>query len=301
MQSIKMEQQPILNDRNKQEYPTMHTAEQNKWPHRFVQWLQTYWWLPPILFVLLSATAILTLKCGSARWIQFLAVVVWLLSIPLILVHLVILIKDKHWLKFICSLAIEIVPVGIIGVLLAIKGFKHTWNLIAMLLASLLWPAVDPSDGFGKEHPIPEGLEYSIPLGIKSEVIDGEWNTLFEEPLVDSTDTASYLQIWKDYEGGRYTYDFSYPALPAGTVFLKCYEAGDNIPLSTDVMRRNTFVPCTATLSFSTIVSKREFVIYEGDWGDYYAVRVEVWHRDSVTHQESKLTEKVYRMEGWMR
>lgn len=260
-----------------------------------------FWWLPPILFVLLSATAILTLKCGSARWIQFLAVVVWLLSIPLILVHLVILIKDKHWLKFICSLAIEIVPVGIIGVLLAIKGFKHTWNLIAMLLASLLWPAVDPSDGFGKEHPKPEGLEYSIPLGIKSEVIDGEWNTLFEEPLVDSTDTASYLQIWKDYEGGRYTYDFSYPALPAGTVFLKCYEAGDNIPLSTDVMRRNTFVPCTATLSFSTLVNKREFVIYEGDWGDYYAVRVEVWHRDSVTHQESKLMEKVYRMEGWMR
>ena len=66
-------------------------------------------------------------------------------------------------------------------------------------------------------------------------------------------------------------------------------------------MRRNTFVPCTATLSFSTLVNKREFVIYEGDWGDYYAVRVEVWHRDSVTHQESKLMEKVYRMEGWMR
>ena len=118
-----------------------------------------FWWLPPILFVLLSATAILTLKCGSARWIQFLAVVVWLLSIPLILVHLVILIKGKHWLKFICSLAIEIVPVGIISVLLAIKGFKLSWNLISMLLASLLWPAVDPSDGFGKEHPIPEGLE----------------------------------------------------------------------------------------------------------------------------------------------
>ncbi len=53
--------------------------------------------------------------------------------------------------------------------------------------------------------------------------------------------------------------------------------------------------------SFSKIVDKQKFTIYEGDWGDYYAVRVEVWHRDASTKNETKLLEKIYHMEGWMR
>ncbi len=254
-----------------------------------------------MLFVLQSVVVILVLKCGSCRWIQLLMVAVWLLVLPFLLVQLIALIKGKCWLKSVCSLVIEMVPVGVVGVWLAIKGIKVTWRFVAMILASLLWPFVDPSDGFGKEHFIPEGLEYSIPLNHNTTVKDGEWITHYEEPMIDSTDVDSYLQIWNDSEGGRYLYDFSYPALSAGTIYLKCYEYSENIPLSTDVMRRNTSVPCTTTHSFSTLVSKREFVIYEGDWGDYYAVRVEVWHCDSATRQETKLTEKIFRMEGWMR
>ena len=53
--------------------------------------------------------------------------------------------------------------------------------------------------------------------------------------------------------------------------------------------------------SFSKIVDKQEFTIFEGDWGEYYAVRVEVWHCDASTKKETKLLEKIYRMEGWMR
>ena len=43
------------------------------------------------------------------------------------------------------------------------------------------------------------------------------------------------------------------------------------------------------------------FTIYEGDFEHYYAARVEVWHRDAATHQERKLAEKIYRVDGWMR
>lgn len=46
---------------------------------------------------------------------------------------------------------------------------------------------------------------------------------------------------------------------------------------------------------------QQEFTIYEGDWGDYYAARIEVWHKDAQTGMERKLMEKVYRVEGWMR
>ena len=53
--------------------------------------------------------------------------------------------------------------------------------------------------------------------------------------------------------------------------------------------------------SFSKLVDKKEFTIYEGDWEDYYAARIEVWHYDKATGKEKKLVEKIYRVEGWMR
>lgn len=91
------------------------------------------------------------------------------------------------------------------------------------------------------------------------------------------------------------------PPLPAGTVFLRCFEAGKNEPLSADELGEWSKVSHPATAYFSKIVDKKEFTIFEGDWGEYYAVRVEVWHRDSATRKEQKLTEKYYRLEGWMR
>ncbi len=269
--------------------------------HRFAQGLRRRWWVVPILFVLQSVAVILAIRCGAVRWMQAFAVAVWLVFLPVLLFHMIVLVRGRLWMKLVGSFVMELIPAGVVGVFLAIKGVKLTWRVFAMFLASILWPFVDPSDGFGKEHFIPEGLEYSIPLNHNTTVKDGEWITHYEEPVIDSTDTASWLQIWNDNEGGRYLYDFSYPALLAGTIYLKCYEVGDNILLSENVMRRNTSVSCSATESFTRLVEKREFVIYEGDWGDYYAVRVEVWHKDSATRKEHKLMEKVYRMEGWMR
>ena len=60
-------------------------------------------------------------------------------------------------------------------------------------------------------------------------------------------------------------------------------------------------VSIESTKTFSQVVDKKEFTIYEGDWGDYYAARIEVWHRDANTGEEKKLMDKVYRVEGWMR
>ena len=277
------------------------SEEKHSLMHRFEQWLRRRWWVVPILFVLQSVAVILAIRCDAARWLLASAVVVWLLFVPVLLIHMIVLVRGRHWMKLIGSFVMELIPAGMVGVFLAIKGVKLTWRVFAMFLASILWPFVDPSDGFGKEHPIPEGTEYCIPLESHLNAVDEEWMADYEEPVIDSTDTASWLQIWNDNEGGRYLYDFSFPALPAGTLFLKCYEVGDNIPLSENVMRRNTSVSCSATESFTKLVEKREFVIYEGDWGDYYAVRVEVWHKDGATRKEHKLMEKVYRMEGWMR
>jgi hypothetical protein len=160
--------------------------------------------------------------------------------------------------------------------------------VLLVILLILLWGGTG-SDSFGKDHPIPDGLEYSLPLAEDS------------QPAVDSLDSSTWLSVWNDVQGGIYKYDFCYGALPAGEIFLRCYEVTGNIPLSTDRIEERSKVPTDSTSAFSRLVNHQQFTIYEGDWDDYYAARIEVWFRDAATKQERKLMEKVYRVEGWMR
>ena len=82
---------------------------------------------------------------------------------------------------------------------------------------------------------------------------------------------------------------------------MKCYEVTDNYRLSEERLTEASKVEIPANSSFAKIVGKKEFVIYEGDFDDYYAARIEVWFRDAESGVERKLLEKIYRVEGWMR
>ena len=146
-------------------------------------------------------------------------------------------------------------------------------------------------DNFGKEHPIPACLDYNIPLNEREEL-----------PCpIDSIASSTWLQMWNDFQGGMYIYDFYHPALEEGEIFLCCYEATENIPLSTERISAASRVTVPTTTSFSRVVEKQHFMIYPGDWGDYYAARIKVWHKDAKTGEERKLMEKIYRVEGWQR
>ena len=164
---------------------------------------------------------------------------------------------------------------------------------IIMGFLSLFAPS---SDDFGRKHSIPDGLEYTIPFDEYSN----------PSVVIDSLDADTYLQIWNGSQGGIYKYDFYYGALPAGEISLRCYEATKDIRLSANTdwgvrIYESIKVAIDSTSSFSKLVNKQGFTIYEGDWGDYYAARIEVWHKDAKTGKETKLMEKVYRVEGWMR
>ncbi|MBR4802387.1 MAG: hypothetical protein IK041_06215 [Bacteroidales bacterium] len=162
--------------------------------------------------------------------------------------------------------------------------------LVLIILALVLIYSSGSSDKFGKNHPIPQGLEYSLPL-----------NDSISAPAVDTLDSSTWLVLRNDIQGGIYNYDFYYTPLPAGEIFLRCFEATENIPLSEKEIEERSKVQIDSTASFSQLVNKQQFSIYEGDWEDYYAARVEVWFRDAATKQEKKLLEKVYRVEGWTR
>ena len=164
---------------------------------------------------------------------------------------------------------------------------------IAFYIISFIYLIVSSSqpDPFGKEHPIPEGMEYEIPLNENAPI----------EVIVDGFSEKECLQVWNDFQGGLYQYSFYYPELPDGDVFLRCFEVTENIELSISRLRKASTVKVIDHTEFGMIADKQNFTIYEGDWGDYYAARIEVWYKNARTGKETKLMEKIYRVEGWMR
>ena len=230
-----------------------------------------YWWTFPIMLAL-SMLALIVLFTKTPSILETIIGILLLLVIIALLISWVLLLINKQWLKFLLSFTVSFV----VGCIL----------LIPLTLSAMSGP-----DGFGKDHPIPEGLEYNLPLPFESEKV---------EP-VDSLNNQTYLQIWNDIQGGLYKYDFYYGSLGRGEIFLRCYEVTSNMALSEDRLIEESRVKVSPQKHFGKVVNKQSFTIYEGDWEDYYAARIEVWFKNAETNQESKLLEKVYRVEGWMR
>jgi hypothetical protein len=230
-----------------------------------------YWWSLPLLMVVLMLTLLL-LFTTVPTFFESVVGILLVLTLVAIIASWIVLGIHRQWWKCLASIVSSILSFLCLGSML--------------VMFSLSSP-----DGFARKHPISEGLAYHIPL---------EENA--EGPVVtDSLDTENFLQIWNDFQGGIYRYDFYYPALPAGEIFLRCYEATKNEPLSEDRLPARSIVQIDSTFSSSKLVDKKEFTIYEGDWGEYYAARSEVWYREGSIGPERKLMEKVYRVEGWMR
>lgn len=230
-----------------------------------------YWWILPLLLIVFMLGLALLFSTDPTVFEGIVGVLL-LLVILLLPVSWVVLLINKKWWQGLLSFGLSIL-------------------IVILLWMPLVMGAMMGPDGFGRKHPIPDGLEFNIPLDPDSGKVVS----------IDSLDIETYLQVWSEFQGGIYNYDFYYPALPAGEVFLRCYEVSQNIPLSEDRLPERSTVSVGATSSFSRIVTQKEFKIYEGDWDDYYAARIEVWFRDAESKQEKKLCEKVYRVEGWMR
>ncbi len=232
-----------------------------------------YWWVLPLLlcFGLLGLMYSFT---STPSISESIVGVLLLLVVILLSVSWIILLINKKWWQCILSFLSSVIIVVLF------------W--VPLVTAAMFGP---DADDFGSKHKIPDGLEYHLPLYSSSD----------KDVLIDSLNTETYLQVWQGVQGGMYMYDFYYPSLPTGEVFLRCFEATENIPLSEDRLQHRSAVLVDATCSFSQLVNHQEFTIYEGDFEDYYAARIEVWFRDAASKKERKLCEKIYRVEGWMR
>ena len=239
------------------------------------EWILKLWWIFPCLFFMQTGVVYKMMYKYPCGWQENVAWGILFLIIFFDITKLVLLVKNCKWGKAIFSFCIGCV--------------------MLLILVCMSFVTMSAPTGYAKRHPIPKGIKCEIPLSYK-----WEGKEVPVKAKVDSLDTNSYLQIWRT-QGGIYKYDFYNPSLPGGTIFLKCFEVGKNEILSSENVKKKSLVQHPSTTSFSKIVEQQEFMIYEGDWDDFYAVRVEVWHKEKASKKETKLLEKIYRMDGWSR
>lgn len=226
------------------------------------------WFLIPIPFYLGLKGTWLNMETSPKVTDSYLSVVLW--TFALFVVTQFYLFRRRKLIQF-C--------------LAAIVGF------VMFLACGFIGIALQSAPtSFAADHPIPPGLAYDKPLPEGEDM----------EAAVSPSDSSTYLQVRNSFQGGIYEYSFFYPNLPEGTVWLQCYEVTENLPLSKSRIKKDSRQEVSGTNHFACLVRQRRFTIYEGDWGDCYAARIEVWFKDRQGRKR-KLLEKTYGVQGWMR
>lgn len=110
------------------------------------------------------------------------------------------------------------------------------------------------------------------------------------------------LFLVKGLQGGIYfIYAYLNPGEP-GRVYAKAFEATQNTPLSPDRMAgRSTEYTGWSSDSEEKFFYNTQVTVYEGDWGNFYPARFELWFSPSSGGPERKLIEKTFKIEGWQR
>lgn len=226
------------------------------------------WFLIPFVFYYGFKGAWVNMQTSPKVTDYYLGFVLW--SLVLYLVAFVFL-KYRRRIVQLCL-------AGVVGILLLLVS-----AITGIALASA-------PTSFGENHPIPKGLAYNKPKLASESLEEG----------VCPSDSTTFLQLRNGAQGGIYEYSFFYPSLPEGTIWLQCYEVTENLPLSESEIKKKSTQEVKGTKHFACLVKAKSFTIYEGDWGDCYAARIEVWFKDKKG-KKRKLLEKTYGVEGWMR
>jgi hypothetical protein len=142
-----------------------------------------------------------------------------------------------------------------------------------------------PFDFYASNLSIPENIKIHTP----------------KDSITKVWDPNDKFEIYNDVQPGIYSYETAFNTIEQGTIYLKAYEVTKNDQLSAEriLMRTSLEVENTSD-TLRRYHSKESFTIYEGDWGDHYAARFELWFKPE-NGNERKITEKIYKVQGWQR
>lgn len=113
---------------------------------------------------------------------------------------------------------------------------------------------------------------------------------------------AASIELRESFQWGLYNATVRCNPGMAGRVYLKAFEITRNYPLSADKLKEatNEWVGWSDDSS-EQFLSETHFTIYEGDWGQFYGARFEVWFEPDDGSDERKLMERSFKIQGWMR
>lgn len=142
--------------------------------------------------------------------------------------------------------------------------------------------------------------------------IDAELTPLMQSPTWATAKTnlppnsiktgdASF-QLRNAFQPGIYTASIWVNPGEAGMLYLKAFEVTKGTQLSESRLeeRSNEWVGWSNNPD-EQFLSNTRFTIYEGDWGQYYAARFEVWFAPDSGGAERKLMAQTFKIQGWMR
>ena len=112
-------------------------------------------------------------------------------------------------------------------------------------------------------------------------------------------DAQPDIILYNGFQGGIYDADIWCNPGEPGLLYLKAFEITQGTPLSEDRMPN-------AKAGYSgdpneMFLREMGFTIYEGNWGQYYGARFEVWFKPDSDQPDRKLFEKNFKIEGWQR
>jgi hypothetical protein len=194
---------------------------------------------------------------------------------------------------WIIDLSLAVFFLNIIGTIISsvVNIINHKWYYIIpqLGLATFLFYYTaliftnSPPDYYGANKTLPKDIEFSVPL----------------DTLPSDQEFELYNLILTYYlQPGIYKYYTDYIPKETGYFYVKAFEIISNDRLSGTRMKESSKV------EVNNLEIKRhegEFTIYEGDWGDKYGSRIELWYQPSNGNQEYKICQRNYIVEGWQR
>ena len=218
-------------------------------------------WWIPIIANFLAIGIFILGTVFKRDWIIDLSLIVFYLNIIGSIISSIVQIVNRKWYFIFPQL-------GIVAFLFYYTVIIFTYS---------------PPDYYGSNKEIPKDIDFSEPL----------------DSLPSNQDFELHNLVLTNYaQPGIYKYYTDYTPIETGHFFVKAFEITSNDRLSGERMKERS------KSIVDNLEPKRhegEFTIYEGDWGDKYGSRIELWYQPSNGDQEYKICERNYIVEGWQR
>lgn len=240
-------------------------------------------WKKPIYFWFLTILLLILSNFSKSSIFQNISLSLFVLGLFILLVSGIYQVSQRKWFK---SLIIFSLLAGSI------------FSFIFYILISFFIDQITP-DTFAVNLTIPKNIKIDNPINMD---FDSNFNAKRPDSITNKIVENTEFQLYNSFQPGLYEFDFWTGKIESGTLYLKAFEITQNEQLSSkEIIRKSSIKVFNLSDSVKKFSSKDDFTIYEGDWGQPYAARFEVWFKPDNGKKERKLFTKNYKIEGWMR